>query len=227
MNDIIKLLVIDDSEDDRSLYRRSLKKSIGDSCIISESDSGEDGLNRLNTEHFTCVLLDYSMPGHDGVEILKRIRAEHPFLAVVMLTGQGNEKVAVNAMQEGAQNYISKANITPESLEYVVRSAIEHCHMQKRIYEQHSSLEVFSRALAHDLKEPVRSICSLVEMIQKREQFTGKTANYFQYVHKAANRMRLLIDSVFLLYTARRSAVDGTGVVRCIVCLERSARKSR
>ena len=63
------------------------------------------------------VLLDYSLPGRNGVEVLKRLRAKHPFVPVVMLTGQGNEAVAVIAMQEGAQNYISKATITPEALQ--------------------------------------------------------------------------------------------------------------
>ena len=100
------------------------------------------------------MLLDYSLPGRNGVEVLKRIRAKHPFVPVVMLTGQGNENVAVTAMQEGAQNYIAKSAITPESLEHVIRMAIEHCTMEKRIHEQRGSLEIFTRALAHDLKEP-------------------------------------------------------------------------
>ena len=101
------------------------------------------------------MLLDYSLPGRNGVEILKRIRVKHPLVPVVMLTGQGNEKVAVAAMQEGAQNYISKATIDPETLAHVIQVAILHCRMQSRIAEQRGSLEVFAHALAHDLKEPV------------------------------------------------------------------------
>ena len=87
------------------------------------------------------MLLDYSLPGRNGVEILKRIRAKHPFVPVVMLTGLGNEKVAVAAMQEGAQNYISKATIDPETLAHVIQVAIQHCRMQNRISEQRGSLE--------------------------------------------------------------------------------------
>jgi signal transduction histidine kinase/DNA-binding response OmpR family regulator len=88
-----------------------------------------------------CVLLDYSLPGRNGIEVLKRLRASHPFLPVAMLTGQGNETVAVAAMQEGAQNYISKSSITPETLQRAVCVSIEHCAMQKRIFEQRSALE--------------------------------------------------------------------------------------
>src|ERR1700681_900958 len=158
MSNSAKILVIDDSEDDRLLYRRSLKKCPGLSYTISETASGEDGLARIDDEAFACVLLDYSLPGRNGVEILKRIRARHPFVPVVMLTGLGNEKVAVAAMQEGAQNYISKSSIDAQSLEHVIRGAIQHGAMQTRISTQRGSLDVFARALAHDLKEPVRQI---------------------------------------------------------------------
>ncbi len=147
MSEPAKILVIDDSEDDRLLYRRCLQKSVGASYAVSKTSNGEDGLARIEQEPIACVLLDYSLPGRNGVEILKRIRAKHSFVPVVMLTGQGNEKVAVAAMQEGAQNYISKATIAPDTLEHVIQVAIQHCAMQKRIYEQRESLEIFARAL--------------------------------------------------------------------------------
>ena len=126
MSEPAKILVVDDSEDDRLLYRRCLQKSVGGSYVVSEASRGEEGLARVDTDVFACVLLDYSLPGRNGVEILKRIRARHSFVPVVMLTGQGNEKVAVAAMQEGAQNYISKATITPDTLEHVIQVAIQH-----------------------------------------------------------------------------------------------------
>ena len=97
-----------------------MQKSDGASYAVSEAANGEDGLARIDKETFACVLLDYSLPGRNGVEILKRIRVKHPFVPVVMLTGLGNEKVAVAAMQEGAQNYISKATIDPQTLAHVI-----------------------------------------------------------------------------------------------------------
>src|SRR5580693_7622535 len=135
MNEPTRILVIDDSEDDRLLYKRCLQKSAGASYAVSETASGEDGLARIDKETFACVLLDYSLPGRNGVEILKRIRAKHPFVAVVMLTGLGNEKVAVAAMQEGAQNYISKGTIDPQTLAHVIQIAIQHCDNIKLLKE--------------------------------------------------------------------------------------------
>jgi len=208
MKEPLKILVIDDSEDDRLLYRRALQKSEDLQYDVSETDDGEEGLKRIDAEMPACILLDYSLPGRNGVEILKRIRSKHPFMPVVMLTGQGNEAVAVTAIQEGAQNYIAKSNITPEALQRIIRTAVEHCMLQKRIHEQRTSLEVFTRALAHDLKEPIRTIRSFMELIDQSAEFPGKTRNYFQHVQKAAERMDMLIDTVFL-YTR----LDGPGVM--------------
>jgi signal transduction histidine kinase/DNA-binding response OmpR family regulator len=148
MKSPIRILVIDDSEDDRALYRRALKKSEAAFYDIIEAESGEEGLVRIGEMPPACVLLDYSLPGHDGIEVLKRLHLSHPFVPVVMLTGQGNEIIAVKAMQEGAQNYISKAKITPESLQSAIRVAIDHCVMEHRIHEQHESLQKHTRELA-------------------------------------------------------------------------------
>jgi len=197
MSELTKILVIDDSEDDQLLYRRCLQKSVVARYQVSEASHGEEGLARLDGDTFACVLLDYSLPGRNGVEILKRIRTRHSFVPVVMLTGQGNEKVAVAAMQEGAQNYISKGSITPETLEHVVQVAIQYCAMQKRIADQRESLEIFARALAHDLKEPVRTIRSLLELLSSEVEFTGKSAAHYQSVQDAAKRMTGLIDTVY------------------------------
>jgi len=198
MTESIKILVIDDSEDDRLLYNRVLQKSAGVHYIVSEARDGEEGLNHIQAEQPACVLLDYSLPGRNGIEVLKHIRNKYPFIPIVMLTGQGNENVAVAAMQYGAQNYISKTSITPETLDHAIHMAVEHCVLQKRIHEQRTSLEVFTRALAHDLKEPVRTIRSFVDLIgQFDASFPDKAKTYFQHIQNAADRMHMLIDTVF------------------------------
>src|SRR5262245_13492724 len=213
MSELTKILVIDDSEDDQLLYRRCLQKSVAARYQVSEASHGEEGLARLENDAFACVLLDYSLPGRNGVEILKRIRTRHSFVPVVMLTGQGSEKVAVAAMQEGAQNYISKGSITPETLEHVVQVAIQYCAMQKRIADQRESLEIFARALAHDLKEPVRTIRSLLDLLSSEVTFTGKSAAHYQSVQDAAKRMTGLIDTVY--YYTR---LDGAEKSDCDIC---------
>lgn len=159
----MSVLVIDDSVDDQMFYRRVLKQAFGDRLRLEEEVSGESGLAAIERNEPRCVLLDYSLPGRNGIEVLKLLRAKHPHLPVVLLTGQGSEAVAVQSMKEGAQDYITKASITPESLGRVIRMAIDNSALQRRVGEQHAALELFTEALAHDLREPVRTVQSLVD----------------------------------------------------------------
>lgn len=197
MTECTRVLVIDDSEDDRVSYRRALQRAEQARYEMSEASDGDSGLALMDAAEPDCVLLDYSLPGRNGVEVLKRVRAKHPFAPVVMLTGQGNEKVAVAAMQNGAQNYIAKSSITPEELHRAIELAVAHCAMEKRIHDQRMSLEIFTRALAHDLKEPVRTIKSFLSVLVSRENLSADGRRYFDYVHDAADRMAALIDAVY------------------------------
>jgi len=193
----MKILIIDDSEDDRLMYRRALQKDTRTVYDILEAADGTEGLNHLLGSAPECILLDYSLPGHNGIEVLKRIREQHTFAPVVMMTGQGNEAIAVKAIHEGAQNYIPKSIITPETLQHAVFAAIEHCKMEKRIHDQRAALEIFSRALAHDLKEPIRTIKSFMDLLADHQSFSDEERGYFDYIQKAANRMGDLVEMVY------------------------------
>jgi len=193
----MKILIIDDSEDDRLLYRRALQKDAQTSYDILEAEDGTQGLKYLETDTPKCVLLDYSLPGHNGIEVLKSIREQHPFMPVVMMTGQGNEAIAVKAMHEGAQNYIAKSTITSETLQHAVSTAVEHCKMEKRIHDQRTALEIFSRALAHDLKEPIRTIKSFMDLLAEHRGFSSDEEDYFNHIQKAADRMGALVEMVY------------------------------
>ncbi|MDE1901548.1 MAG: response regulator [Alphaproteobacteria bacterium] len=203
------ILIIDDSEDDRFLYKRALGCGRDDAWRVIERENGEDGVACIDAENPDCVLLDYSLPGRNGIEVLKRIRAGFPFTPVLVLTGQGSETIAVAAIQEGAQHYIVKSQITPESLGRGIRMAIEHCAMRRRIADQQASLELFTRALAHDLKEPVRTIRSFLDIIAQNNVTPEKTAQYFAYVRQAAERMGFLIDEVYHYMQVDGDDADG------------------
>jgi CheY-like chemotaxis protein len=81
----LSILVIDDSEDERTLYQRALKAAFGERLRFCEAASGEAGFDAIVKAEPSRVLLDYSPPGRNGLEALKRIRAAHPRLPVVML----------------------------------------------------------------------------------------------------------------------------------------------
>jgi carbon storage regulator CsrA len=114
-----RILIVDDCSEDRSTFRRYLEA--GDrpqSYSFAEASSGQEGLDLCGTRRPDCVLLDYRLPDLDGLEFLAEMKKETSghAIPVIMLTGQGAEEIAVQAMKWGAVDYLVKQHITRESL---------------------------------------------------------------------------------------------------------------
>ena len=132
----LSILMIDDSEDDRESFCRVLSKQSDITFEITQSDDGAEGIELATKGSFDCVLLDYSMPGYDGLRIIKELRLEKFEQPILMLTGEGNEKVAVSAMKDGAQDYIVKKDaLKNNELSTAILTAIEHRKEQLRDLE--------------------------------------------------------------------------------------------
>jgi signal transduction histidine kinase/DNA-binding response OmpR family regulator len=119
----IKVLVVDDDDVDRMAVRRALKAT-GLDASITEADSAEAALARLAKEHFDCTLLDYRMPGSDGLDVVRAARERGLQTPFVMLTGFGDEQTAVELMKAGAADYIPKSSLTPERLALSLRGVL-------------------------------------------------------------------------------------------------------
>lgn len=191
----LRVLIIDDSEDDREAFRRMLSRSSTD-YEIREAASGEEGV-RLYQEFLPdCILLDYSLPGRNGVVVLQDIRKIHPFAAAVMLTGHGSETIAVGVMKAGAQDYFTKDNVTRDGLERAIANAVTRQELASKLEQQRQSLEVFSRAMAHDLKEPLRTIRSFAGIVVNSQSLSDEDRTLMGHVLRAAGSMEQLITAI-------------------------------
>lgn len=141
------ILVVDDNSDDRELCVRALKKLSACNYEILEASAGEEAFNIINKSTPHCVLLDYSLPGKNGVELLKMFQREYPFLPIIMMTGQGNEAIAVNAIKEGASQYLIKSEITSDVLQSNIQLAIEQKSLERQMAEKDEALKKSQREL--------------------------------------------------------------------------------
>ena len=119
-----RVLVIDDDQVDRQIVRRGLARA-GVSAEVDEAEGALDALTLLATHTYDCVFLDYNIPGGDGLTLLRGIRDAGLTVPVVMLTGHGDEQVAVELMKAGAVDYVAKSTVTPERLAASLRYAVE------------------------------------------------------------------------------------------------------
>jgi len=118
----IKVLLVEDDDFDVLAFKRAVKKG-GLNYDIRVSQTANEVLELVQKEYFTCVFLDYLLPGNDGLSVLKKIRAKGVKVPVVVVTSQGNEKIAVEMMKNGALDYITKEEITTERISSLVHTA--------------------------------------------------------------------------------------------------------
>jgi DNA-binding NarL/FixJ family response regulator/GAF domain-containing protein len=119
----LRLLVIDDDEIDRQTIRRMVGKS-DLHCEVTMRDDAPGGLQALQAGGFDVVLLDYLLPRGNGLEILKRMQAEGVDTPVVILSGQADQRVAVDLMRHGAADYLIKDGLRDERLATTVRNVV-------------------------------------------------------------------------------------------------------
>jgi PAS domain S-box-containing protein len=129
------LLIVEDSLADREYYRRVLKNASSDRYHLLESESVAAGLELCNTQSIDAILLDYLLPDDDGLTFLELLAAQSNGSSppVVMMTGHGNESVAVRAMKLGAVDYLVKQDLTPALLESAVQTAIKKRRLPQQL----------------------------------------------------------------------------------------------
>jgi len=111
-----KILVVDDEKMIRDLAALVLESR---GYQVIRAQDGETALRWVEKESPALVLLDYMLPGMDGMRVLRTIREKHPRSYVVMLTGKGNEEIAVELMKAGASDYILKPFKSRDLLERI------------------------------------------------------------------------------------------------------------
>ena len=105
-----KVLLVDDEADFLATLAERLETR---GMKVNTATSGEDAVAKAEGEGFDLIILDLAMPGIDGLETLKRIKAKQPDAEIIMLTGQGSIRTSIEAMKLGAEDFLQKpVNIT-------------------------------------------------------------------------------------------------------------------
>jgi two-component system, sensor histidine kinase len=178
-----RILIVDDSAEDREIYRRLILRDIGGDYVVEESDCGTAGLRICRNAAPDCVLLDYFLPDINGLEFLTALGRgdDETEIPVVFLTGRGNEAVAVRALKQGAHDYLVKSAVTAECMRHALRGAIEGSRLRRQIERQRADLaeqaealkeadrrkDEFLAMLAHELRNPLAPIRNMTAVLRR------------------------------------------------------------
>ena len=135
------ILLIDDDEVDRKATCRALAQA-GWQGEIVQAANAEQARLEVAARRFSVILLDYHLPATDGLALLSELLATLTTLTpIVMLTGEGNEMVAVEAMKQGAYDYLPKSMLTADGVLRVITQAIEKQRLQQELNQALAQLQ--------------------------------------------------------------------------------------
>lgn len=167
------ILVVDDSLTDRRLAGGLLEKT-GQWGVIYAED-GKDALLRLELDVPDLVLTDMQMPNMNGLELVETIKREYPLIPTILMTAQGSEEIAVQALQRGAASYVPKKRLADDLVETVER-------VLAASHDERSSSQLMNRMALNEYEFVLENDLGLVMSV----------ANYLQ---QGVRSMRLCGDT--------------------------------
>jgi PAS domain S-box-containing protein len=125
MENSIRVLIIDDNPADRFLLVKDIIGRFG-TAEVAEAESVEEAFNLIANRQFDIILLDYYLRSKDGLELLEQFESRKIEIPIIVITGRGDERIAVEAIKRGAKDYLNKDFLTSERLEITIKSILQN-----------------------------------------------------------------------------------------------------
>jgi len=224
----VKVLLVEDNEGDARLIQESLSDLANNAFDIEIADRLATALRRLNTGGIDAVLLDLALPDSQGQETFHKARAHAPTIPIIVLTGLGDDALAIKLVREGAQDYVAKTGLNGSILSRAIRYAIERERadqqlrqfteeLDKRVKTRtveleaaNKELEAFSYSVSHDLRAPLRHIDGYVEVLLENcgKELGAAGHDYVARIRQSVKKMGGTIDDLLKLASLGRQELE-------------------
>ena len=208
------VLIIDDDINDRMLIKRSVQSRNDNDIEFIELKTAKEALETINNRNdIDYIFLDYMLPDMDGISVLKSTYDKQRDLGpapIIMMTGQGSEAIAIDAIRYGAQDYIMKNNMSRDTLNIAIAKAKEVFELKKANHETkqillHSqkmdAIGNLTGGVAHDFNNLLTVILGNIHDVNmqcekeeiNREELLNRIKNIENTTERGANLVRKLM----------------------------------
>ena len=210
MNHIESLLVVEDNPGDARLLREMLQIHSAHPKSLVHVESMSDAEAYLAEHRVDIVLLDLGLPDAQGLDAVRRAHAAAPRIPLVVLTGHDDESLAVEALQEGAQDYLVKGQIETRGLLRALRYAIERKLLEEagraltlKMDAARAEAEAASAAkatfvanMSHEIRTPLNSIIGFSDLLLDDITLTTVQKRYLEQVKNAGGALLTVVNDI-------------------------------
>jgi two-component system, cell cycle sensor histidine kinase and response regulator CckA len=214
----VSALLVEDNPGDRRLIREMLAETTASSFEVQHADRLQAAIDYLVQSKVDVVLLDLGLPDSQGLATLRRIYAQVPDLPIVVLTGLNDEVIGVQAVNEGAQDYLIKGQVDTHLLRRTVSYAIERKQAEQRerrlqlqlnLSSRLASLGLMVEGIAHEINNPLTSVIGFAQMLA-HEDIPDRAREDARRISDNAQRVADIMKD--LLAFARQQKLQRTSV---------------
>ena len=204
----LKILIVDDEEADRITVRRLLKRS-GMETQITEAADYEEAKEKMSNNLFDCMFIDYLLPDRDGLTLVREIRQQGLKIPLIVLTGHGDEGIAVDMMKAGASDYLSKFRLSALRLNQAMRNALRiyEAEQEAAIAKQEKEhlakqKEDFIARMTHDLRTPLVSANHILQLFQEGlyGEITPEMSRVIQVIIRSNRNLLEMVSNLLEVY---------------------------
>jgi signal transduction histidine kinase len=233
------VLIVDDSAADRNLVRLSLMES-PHPYSLDFAERLSEGLTKLEQRRPDVVLLDLNLPDSQGHETVQRVTRNAPDVPILVLTGSNDDRMALDAVRTGAQDYIVKGQMDSHALTRAMQHAIERQQVLGALRESRQKQldfkDKFLSHVSHELRSPLACIHQFAEVMLDglAGPLTDKEREYLQSVLRNAGQLNNLINDLLDAASANvgkltiePARVDSVDVLKQLAVMLGSKAKTR
>ena len=210
---MIKVLIADD----HTIVRAGLKQILdctSDIRVIDEAINGKEVLSKVAKKKFDILVLDITMPGRDGLDILKELKSIQPELQVLILTMHPEGQFALRAMKAGASGYLMKISAPEELIKAIRKVALGEKYITSSLAQR------LADSVVGDLKEPSHSVLSdreykvfcLIASGQMLKEIASELSlsisTITTYRKRLLHKMNMKTDAEIIRYAIKEGLVD-------------------